>query len=293
VSGSVFDPATLLAQPARETVTDHTPHDVVLYALGVGVGIESATSPEALRFAYERDIAVLPTMATVLAWPGFWMRDPQYGIDWKRVLHGEESLEVHGALPPAGRVRGVLRMEEIYDKGADKGALLLTRRDLYDAETNRLLATERRTLFLRGDGGRGGKTGNPPPPHPVPSSACDLSVALPTRPDQALLYRLNGDPNPLHVDPEAAAAGGFRVPILHGLCTYGIAGRALLRALCANDVARFRRMDCRFSAVVEPGDTLVTDIWREGESRAAFRTRALERGVIVLNNGRFEFAEGG
>ncbi len=136
-------------------------------------------------------------------------------------------------------------------------------------------------------------TGNPPPPHPLPALPCDLSVALPTRQDQALLYRLNGDPNPLHVDPEVATAGGFRVPILHGLCTYGVAGRALLRALCANDAARFRRMDCRLSAVVEPGDTLVTDIWREDEGRAAFRTRALERDVVVLNNGRFEFAEGG
>lgn len=287
---SAFDPARLLAQPPRETVARHTSRDVVLYALGVGVGIDAPTSADTLKFTYERDLAVLPTMATVLAWPGFWMRDPQYGIDWKRVLHAEESLEVHGPLPPEGQVRGVLRMEDVFDKGADKGALLLTRRDLFDVDSGQLLATERRTIFLRGDGGRGGKTTAPPAPHPVPERAVDLQVALPTRSDQALLYRLNGDPNPLHVDPAVAAAGGFRVPILHGLCTYGIAGRALLGSLCANDVGRFRRMDCRFTAVVEPGDTLSTEIWHEGPGCAAFRTRAVERDVVVLSNGRFVYS---
>jgi len=289
VSGSTFDPSVLLSQPARETVAEHGPRDVILYALGVGVGIDAPAEAQTLRFTYEQDLAVLPTMATVLAWPGFWMREPQYGIDWKRVLHAEESLELHGALPVQGRIRGVLRMEDVYDKGADKGALLLTRRDLYDCDSGKLLATERRTLFLRGDGGRGGRKDSPPPPHPIPARGHDIAVALPTRPDQALLYRLNGDPNPLHVDPAVAAAGGFRVPILHGLCTYGVAGRALLAALCGQDVAKFRKMACRFSAVVEPGDTLVTEIWHEAPGLAAFRTRAQERDVVVLNNGRFEF----
>lgn len=287
---SVFDPDRLLAQPPRETVAAHGPRDVILYALGVGVGIEGPTQPETLRFAYEKELAVLPTMGTVLAWPGFWMKDPKYGIDWKRVLHAEESLEVPGPLPTEGEVRGVLRMEEVYDKGADKGALLLTRRDLFDAGSGHLLATERRTLFLRGDGGRGGKTSQPPAPHAVPDRAADVCVSLPTRPDQALLYRLNGDPNPLHIDPDVAVAGGFRMPILHGLCTYGVAGRALLQSICSNDAARFRRMDCRFSAAVEPGDTLATEIWHEGPGRAAFRTRAEERDVVVLNNGRFEYS---
>lgn len=287
---SVFDPDRLLAQAPRETVAAHGPRDVILYALGVGVGIEGPTQPETLRFAYENELVVLPTMGTVLAWPGFWMKDPQYGINWKRVLHAEESLEVAGPLPTEGTVRGVLHMETVYDKGADKGALLLTRRDLFDASSGVLLATERRTLFLRGDGGRGGNTSQPPAPHVVPDRDTDVRVSIPTRADQALLYRLNGDPNPLHVDPDVAAAGGFRMPILHGLCTYGIAGRALLQAVCSNDVARFRRMDCRFSAVVEPGDTLTTEIWQEGPGRAAFRTRAEERDVVVLNNGRFEYS---
>lgn len=286
---SAFNPDHLLALPPRETTARHATRDVLLYALGVGVGIDAPTDPETLRFAYEPNVAVLPTMAAVLAWPGFWMKEPQYGIDWKRVLHAEESLELHGALPVEGEIKSSLRIEDCYDKGTDKGALLLTRRDLREVGTDRLLATERRSLFLRGDGGRGGKTSTSPQPHAVPSRACDLAIALPTRSDQALLYRLNGDPNPLHVDPEVAAAGGFRKPILHGLCTYGVAGRALLSALCSNEVTRFRRMDCRFSAVVEPGDTLVTEIWTDVPGLASFRTSAKERNVVVLNNGRFEF----
>ena len=286
---SVFDPARLLALPPRITLASHNERDVILYALGVGVGIDSPTSASTLRHAYERDLRVLPTMGTVLAWPGFWMMEPQYGIDWKRVLHAEESLEVHGPLPVRGEIRGELRIEDVYDKGADKGALVFTRRDLRDTSDGRLLATERRTLFLRGDGGRGGKTTPTPPPHALPDRAPDLDVALPTRTDQALLYRLNGDPNPLHVDPEVARQGGYAKPILHGLCTYGVAGRALLAALCDDDAARFRRMDCRFSAVVEPGDTLVTEIWREGDGIAAFRVRARERDTVVLNNGRFTY----
>jgi acyl dehydratase len=286
---SVFDPARLLALPPRVTVATHAERDVILYALGVGVGIDDPTGERTLRYAYERDLAVLPTMGTVLAWPGFWMMEPQYGIDWKRVLHAEESLEVHGPLPVRGEIRGELRVEDVYDKGADKGALVFTRRDLRNAASGRLLATERRTLFLRGDGGRGGKTGPTPPPHPMPSRTPDLSVALPTRADQTLLYRLNGDLNPLHVDPAVARQSGYAGPILHGLCTYGVAGRALLAALCDDDASRFRRMDCRFSAVVEPGDTLATEIWREGDGVAAFRVRARERDTVVLNNGRFTF----
>lgn len=273
----------------RETVARHDQRDVILYALGVGVGNDDPVGAEALRFAYEHDLAVLPTMATVLAWPGFWMMEPQYGIDWKRVLHGEESIELHRPLPASGELAGVLHVEQIIDKGADKGALLYSRRDLFDRRTGELVAVERRGTFLRGDGGRGGSVGSAPLPHPVPDHAPDASVAIATRHDQALLYRLNGDFNPLHIDPQVAAAGGFRKPILHGLCSYGVAGRALLRTLCNNDVRRFKRMDCRFSAAVEPGDTLVTEIWNESPGRAAFRVRAQERDKMVLNNGRFDF----
>ncbi|MFO1395509.1 MAG: MaoC/PaaZ C-terminal domain-containing protein [Burkholderiales bacterium] len=286
---SVFDPQRILALPPRITTARHDARDAILYALGVGVGSDDATSAETLRFAYEHELAVLPTMGCVLAWPGFWMREPQYGIDWKRVLHAEESLEVHGPLPVTGEITGTLTVERVFDKGADKGALVYTRRDLRDVATGRLLAVERRALFLRGDGGRGGDTSPSPAPHPVPAHAPDRTIALRTRQDQALLYRLNGDPNPLHVDPAVASAAGFRVPILHGLCTYGVAGRALLHGVCGGDAARFRRMDCRFSAVVEPGDTLVTEIWDEAPGRAAFRTRAQERDTVVLNHGYFEF----
>jgi acyl dehydratase len=284
-----FDPAAMLALPPRETVAVHDARDVMLYALGVGVAIEEPTGAEALMFACERDLRVLPTMAAVMAWPGFWLAEPRFGIDWKRLLHGEQSLRIHAPLPVAGEIVSRLVIVDIYDKGADKGAVLYSRRDLHDRASDRLLATEIRGAFLRGNGGQGGRRDAAPAPHAIPARPADAIVALPTRADQALLYRLSGDYNPLHADPAIAAAAGFSKPILHGLCTYGVAGRALLRELCANDTARFRRMDCRFSAPVYPGETIVTEIWREGSGSAAFRARAKERDVVVLDNGYAEF----
>jgi acyl dehydratase len=281
-----FDPARLLALPPRENAATHEPRDVMLYALAVGAAIEDPAG--SLRFTYEKGLQVLPTMAVVLAWPGFWLAEPQYGVNWKRVLHGGQSLVLHAPLPVSGKLRSRLVIEDIYDKG-EKGAVLYSKRDIYDASSGAHLATERRSTFLGGDGGKGGRTAPTPPPHPVPERRADALATAPTRPDQALLYRLCGDDNPLHVDPAVAAEAGFKAPILHGLCTYGVVGRGLLRELCEGEVTRFRRMDCRFSAPVYPGETLVTEIWSEGPGRAAFRTKSNERDLIVLNNGYVEF----
>lgn len=286
----VFDPARLLALPPRESRASYEARDVIVYALGLGVGLEAETDATSPSFAYEVGLQVLPTMASVLASPGFWLREPQYGVDWKRVLHGEQSIEVHAPLAASGEVISQLTIEDILDKGAEKGAVMYTRRQLSDAVTQQPIATERRTVILKGDGGKGGgkAVGQPSAPS-IPDRAPDHSVALPTAANQALLYRLSGDPNPLHVDPAIAAAAGFSAPILHGLCTYGIAGRALLAALCDNNVASFKRMDCRFSAPVYPGDTIVTDIWVTGDRTAVFRARVPSRNVVVLNNGQFEY----
>lgn len=281
-----FDPEKVLKLPPIETVSQHGVRDVILYALGVGVGMEGATSAETLRFAYEEDIHVLPTMAAVFASPGFWAREPRYGIDWKRVLHGEQFLTFHKPMPSEGVLASVVTIEDIYDKGAEKGALMYSRREIYDTRSGDHLATERKSAFLRGDGGKGGRTDGSPPAHPVPDRPSDLQISLPTRKDQALLYRLSGDYNPLHIDPEIARQAKFDVPILHGLCTYGVAGRALLRELAGGDVSKLKSMSCRFSSPVYPGETIITEIWKLDEGSAMFQCRVAERGVLVLAHGR-------
>ncbi len=242
-----------------------------------------------LRFVYEEGLKALPTMATVLAYPGQFAKNPESNIDWKRVVHGEQSVVIHKLLPAAGAVVGRTVIEEIVDKGAGKGALLYSRRDVRDKETGELLASLRSTSFLRGDGGFGGPSGPTRPAHALPERAPDLVCDIATLPQAALIYRLSGDYNPLHADPEIAAMAGFPRPILHGLCTFGVAGHALLRTLCGYDPTRLRRMEARFSAPVFPGETVRTEIWREGQGRAGFRCRVLARDAVVINNGLAEF----
>lgn len=274
----------------REIEQRYTVRDTLLYALGTGAGID-ADAPAKLRFVYEDGLQALPTMSTVLAAPGFWQCEEQFGIDWRRVLHGEQSVTMHRPLPVEGHVAAQLKVDAIYDKGAGKGALLYSTRELYDRATGDHLATIRQGSFLRGNGGQGGLTEGAPAPHPVPADrAPDLSVTLPTRPEQALIYRLSGDYNPLHADPAVAAAAGFAAPILHGLAAYGLVGRAVLGALCDDDGARLKRLDVRFSSPVYPGETIVTDIWQDAPGRASVRARVAERDTVVLNNGYAEYA---
>jgi acyl dehydratase len=186
-------------------------------------------------------------------------------------------------------VIGRSRVTGLVDRGAGKGALLYSERVILDAATGAKLATLGQTTFLRGDGGFGGPDGPVRKPAPEPEGAPEIVLDLPTRPEMALLYRLNGDHNPLHSDPGIAAKAGFPRPILHGLATFGVVGRALLRAVCGNDTARFGRMDCRFSAPVFPGETIRTEIWPT-EGGAAFRARVVERDVVVVGNGAFRLA---
>ncbi len=262
--------------------------DTILYALGVGLGADPM-DPNQLRFVYEDGLKALPTMAAVLAYPGHWAKNPETGIDWKKVLHGEMGFVISQPLPPAGVVVGRTVIEEIIDKGAGKGALLYSRRDVRDKETGALLAQLSSTSFLRGDGGFGGPSGPTRAVHQLPERAPDLVCDLATLPQAALIYRLSGDYNPLHADPEVAKAAGFARPILHGLCTFGVAGHALLRTLCGYDPARLTRMEVRFSSPVYPGETTRTEIWREGPGRAGFRCRIVERDVVAINNGYAEF----
>ena len=274
--------------PFKEVVQTYTAKDCMLYALGIGLGADPLDRDQ-LRFVYEEHLQMLPTMPVVLGSPGFWVMDPASGIDWKTVLHGEQGLTIHRPLPAAATVVGKSSIEEIIDKGPGKGAMMYSRRDLFDQASGALLCSLTSTTVCRSEGGFGGPTGPARPPHEIPARQPDLSCDLATLPQAALIYRLSGDFNPLHADPAVARSVGFSQPILHGLCTYGVAGHAILKSLCGYDAGRLRRLDVRFSAPVLPGETIRTEIWVESAGRAHFRSRVVERDLVVLNNGLAEF----
>ncbi len=276
----------LLNRHFDEVRQTYTARDTILYALGVGVSMDPMDEAQ-LRFTYEEALAPLPTMAVVLATPGFWVKEPDTGVDWVKVLHGEQEMVIHQPLPAAATVTATTRVTGIVDKGADKGALILQERTVTDADSGAKLATLTSTTFARGDGGFDGPTTGAREVHRLPEREPDLSCDLPTLPQAALIYRLSGDYNPLHADPKVATAAGFKAPILHGLCTLGIAGHAILKSCCDYQPERFRSLKLRFSAPVYPGETIRTEMWRDGDV-VSFRSRALERDVVVLNNGRAE-----
>lgn len=285
-----FDPAALVARPVWELRHKYDQRDTILYALGVGAGQGVDGMPE-LRYVYEQGLAALPTMAVVLAYPGFWQQNPEYGIDWTKVLHGEQSVVFHRPLPVSGEVIGRFRIRSVHDKGEGKGSLLYAEREIVDAATGESLATVVQGSFLRGNGGAGSVAEGPPPaPHQLPADrAPDHVVTLHSHGDQAVIYRLSGDYNPLHIDPAVAAKAGFDRPILHGLCTYGMAGRAVIAAFCGGDESRLRRFDVRFSSPVFPGETIRFDLWNEGPGKGSCRATVVGREVQVLNNGYVEY----
>jgi acyl dehydratase len=271
-----------------DVVQTYTAKDCILYALGLGLGADPL-DPDQLRFVYEDGLRMLPTMPVVLGSPGFWIKNEPTGIDWKAVLHGEQGLTIHRLPATEGTVVSRLRIEEIVDKGPGKGALIYSVRELRDRASGELLASLTSTSFCRADGGFGGPSGPTRAAHAMPERAPDIVCDITTLPQAALIYRLSGDYNPLHADPAIAGAAGFKQPILQGLCSYGVAGHALLKALCDYDPARLQRMDLRFSAPVYPGETIRTEIWRDAPGRASFRARALQRDLVVLNNGLLEY----
>ena len=284
-----LDPHKLLQREFPSIEHRYSERDTILYALGVGVGMDPLER-DALRFVFERELRVLPSMAAVLASPGFWVREPDTGIDWVRVLHGEQDMEFHRPLPCAGTVRAQTRVTAVVDKGPGKGALIVSERAGHDAATGERLFTVRQTTFALADGGCGNAgrvtaAAAPALPERAPDATCDLR----TLPQAALIYRLSGDTNPLHADPDVAAAAGFPRPILHGLCTLGVAGHAILKTLCGYDPARLRSLRVRFTAPVFPGETLRTELWRDAGG-VSFRARVLERDALVLDHGRATLA---
>ncbi len=282
-----IDVAKLKSWPFAPVEQTYTFRDTILYALGLGLGQDPLDSGQ-LRFVYEDGLKALPTMAVVLGSPGFFAKDPAFGLDWVRLLHGEQELELLAPLPAEARIIGRTRVTHLVDKGSDKGALMYSERTITNAADGTPLAISRSVSFLRGDGGfsaNGQPSDTPPParratPERAPDAVCDLS----TRPEAALIYRLSGDYNPLHADPAVASAAKFPRPILHGLCSFGVSGHAVLKTLCGYDPARLKSIGTRFSSPVYPGETLRVEMWVDG-SAVAFRTRVLERDVVVLSHG--------
>ena len=273
-----IDPERLLAFPIAPVRQRVTPRDVALYALSVGLGADPLDGRQLDFVDARRGLRAVPSMAVVLGYPGFWLGDPRTGVDAVRLVHGEQWIEWHAPLPVDGEVVGTTTVTGLIDKGVGRGALLFSEKRLVDTG-GALLAVTGATTFLRGDGGFGGAAGVSPAPHPMPVGAPDDVVELPTRPEQALLYRLNGDDNPLHADPAVAARAGFPRPILHGLCTLGVVTHGLMRA--RGYAGALRRMQLRFSAPVFPGETIRTEIWDDG----SFRARVVERDVVVIDHG--------
>ncbi len=271
-----------------EVHDNYTERDTMLYALTLGMG-QNPTSPEHLRQVYEQDLCAVPTMCVTLAHPGFWPRDLNTGLNYAHIVHGAQQLRMHRELPPSGSVIGKSRIRDVIDKGKDKGALVYFERKLVDTKDKTPICTMEQTLFCRGDGGMGGSQNQPPMLPGIPERTPDFVVSEQTSPQTALLYRLNGDMNPLHADPQIAQNAGFEKPILQGLATYGFAAQALIRTLCKGDPRRLIALDVRFTAPVYPGETLMTKIWKTAEGNAAVQVSVPARETIVIDNGKAEF----
>jgi len=275
-------PVNLSYVGKRMEAVTHTydERDVMLNALGVGAG------PDDLQFVYQRDLKVLPTFAVIPAFPAMLNLGGAMEVNPVMVLHGEQRIELHAPIPTSGRITTTPTIKAMYDKG--KGALVLVETESVD-EKGRLLFRNTSGIFARGEGGFGGERGPSGPRNVPPNRPPDKSIAMATRPEQALLYRLSGDMNPLHADPEFARMAGYERPILHGLCTFGFAGRAVLRAWCGNDPARLKSFEVRFSGVVYPGETITTDMWEVSPGRIVL-TAKTERGEAVLTGAAAEVA---
>lgn len=263
-----------------------TRRDTILYALGVGLGADPCDADQ-LRFVYENGLQSLPTMAIILGYPGPWHAHPDTGITRSHVVHGEQGFRIMKPLPVDGTVIGKTRVTGIVDKGKDRGALVMTECTVREKASGDIVCTLSSTSFCRADGGFGGPGGPVKAPHLLPDTPPQHVCDLPTLPQAALIYRLSGDLNPLHADPAYAQKAGFKMPILHGRCTFSIAGHAILKTLCGYDPGRFTSMEGRFSSPVYPGETIRTEMWRD-RGVVSFRSTVPARGVTVLNNGRAE-----
>jgi acyl dehydratase len=273
----------LIARQIPDVVQSYGARDVALYALGLGLGLDPEDCVHPTYVMGEKP-SVLPTMATVLAQERSWFLQPDVGANVARSVHGEHRLLVHHPLLPRARVIGKTRVTDLKDKGAGRGAIIVTTTDLFDQDTQIHYASSIQSVFFREDGGFGGPSGAVRIPYSLPVRAPDASVLQPTSPQTALIYRLSGDENPLHSDPAFARSVGFERPILHGLAVFGISAYAAMRTYFPDDPWSMRSVECRFTAPALPGDTMRVDLWHD-ERAISFRTVAVERNVTVAGYG--------
>lgn len=268
----------------RQTLT---PRDIAFYALSIGMGRDPLDVAQLAYVDPLRGPRVMPSMVLVVAHPGFWLGDPDSGVDPKAVLHAAQGFEILGPLPAEGEVESRTRVTEVIDKGPGRAALIFSETELCTGAGLRFARLER-TTYVRGGGGFGGPPGAPSARAAARDGPPDMTLDLGTGREQALVYRLNGDLNPLHSDPAVARASGFEAPILHGLCTMGLVTHALLRCLAGYRPEGLRAVRLKFSKPVYPGETVRTEIWKDG----GFRARVVERDAVVVDEGVADLAGG-
>jgi 3-hydroxyacyl-CoA dehydrogenase/3a,7a,12a-trihydroxy-5b-cholest-24-enoyl-CoA hydratase len=265
----------LVGQKLPPSTFEYTDKDVILYALGVGAGTNE------LQYVFEKGLKVIPTFGIVPAHPALPALVSAAKINLAMLLHGEQRIEVKKPFPAQGKLTVVGTVKAIYDKGS--GALVVVDAETID-EAGEVLCVNTFGMFIRGEGGFGGDRGPSGPKNVPPERAPDEVVEMETLPHQAAIYRLSGDRNPLHIDPNFAKMAGYDQPILHGLCTFGHVARAVIQRYCGGDPDRFKALEVRFSGVVFPGETIVTEMWKESGTQIIVQAKTKERGEVVLSS---------
>jgi acyl dehydratase len=278
-----IQPDRLVGYRLPDIAQTYAPRDAILYALGVGLGHDPCAR-EDLKFLIEDGLEVVPTFAVTLASPGIWIRAPEFGVDFDRLVHAEQAAWFHAPLPTEADVIGSAKVVSLTDRGPGRGAVLALEREIRDVRTGRTYCTLRQTLLLRGDWGFGGPAA-PSPPSIIPERPPDLSARAIVDPRAALIYRLSGDRNPLHADPDFARRAGYERPILHGLTSYALAGVRVARA-CGFSPTKITALASRFSGAVFPGDILDFRVWRD-KGKATFQAFVGDR--KVLDQGQVAF----
>ena len=270
----------IMSMTSENVEISYSDKDSILYSLGVGLGNDPMNMAE-LKYVYENSQVALPSMAT-----NFQYHSPlllKANINFILVVHGEQKLSFSNPLPVSGDFISNAKVIGCYDKGAGKGAIIDVETTINLKKDNTEICKLVSTTFARGDGGFGGPES---PKNEIfkPEGDPDFVHEIKTKPDQALIFRLSGDYNPLHSDPNFAKTAGFEKPILHGMCTYGIACRSVVESVCEGDPKRLKKFDCRFSSPVYPGETIVTEMWKN-DSKVYYQSKVKERDKIVIKNG--------